>query len=367
MLVFLDELRVPGSAAKVMEYAREFGHEVHSIQVRSRWDREAFVALRKLLDRIRPRLVHAHDVKASLYLMKAGRLRGFGPFEPAMVSTHHGAAARKGLIRLYEEIYVRWALPCFDAVFVVCSADRASLERRGVAREKIHLHLNGVDRLLVTPGDERARIRREIRARWRDAHPEIPDPDETLFLGVVARLSSEKRHDRMIRALAEAKLRYPDRRVALLCFGGGALEAELRRLAQAAGVASDVYWMGYSRTIPQEMAGLDLLLCLSDGEGIPVNLLEAGWSATPVLSTAVGGIPDLIDSSAVGYLVAREDTDEFIGGRIAGILADPKRRSEVGAAYQRHVISRFSERAWLDRLRMTYAALESKAPHSVLP
>jgi glycosyltransferase involved in cell wall biosynthesis len=355
-IVFLEETRLDVGAKGPVAYARELGHDVHTVRVRSRWDRRAFGELRNVLDRLSPRIVHAHDVKASLYLLKASKLGGRDSFKPKLVSTHHGAAARKGIIRLYEEIYVRWALPHFDAVLCVCEGDYASLKRRGVPGDLLQIHYNGVDRIHVPP-EARAKAQRQIRAGWRALDPGLPGPEEAVFLGAVARLSDEKRHDRMIRALAEAKRLRPEQAFVLLCFGIGAEEAKLKALTRTLGMESEIRWMGYSKTIGQEMAGFDLLLCLSDGEGIPINLIEAGWSGTPVLSTSVGGIPDLLNSNEVGYLVSKQESDTQIGTELARIMADSSGRKATGLRYQERIVTQFSERAWLDQLRAFYARL----------
>ncbi|MBI3544070.1 MAG: glycosyltransferase [Deltaproteobacteria bacterium] len=350
-IVFLSETRVQGGATGPVEYARALGHEVHSVPVRGRWDRKAFKELRELLDRLKPRVVHAHDVKASLYLMKAAQARP--DFVPGLVSTHHGAVARSGIIRLYEEFYVRYVLPYFDATMCVCEGDIASLSRRGLPLEKLHLHINGVERPMVAAA-ARIDVQRSVRNRWKQAVEAIPGPNDALVVGAVARLSGEKRHDRMIHAMATVKRKLAPRRAVLLCFGIGAEEAKLKELTKAAGLEDTVFWMGYSKTIGSEMAGFDLLLCLSDGEGIPINLLEAGWAGTPVFSTRVGGIPDVLSNPQVGYLVDKSESDETIGAMMAETLADYAGRARVGEAYQRHVIANFSERAWLATLKKVY-------------
>ncbi|MBI3558657.1 MAG: glycosyltransferase, partial [Deltaproteobacteria bacterium] len=327
------------------------GLEVHTVPVRGRWDRKAFAQLRELLDHLQPRVAHAHDVKASLYLMKAARVRA--GFKPQLVSTHHGAVARKGKIRLYEEIYVRWVLPRFDDVMCVCEGDIASLNRRGLPLSKLHLHINGVDRPKVEP-QARDDVQRTIRARWKLSMPSLPEPGEALYLGAVARLSDEKRHDRMLNVLSVLKREMPGKRVVLVCFGTGAEEARLKGLTAAAGLQNDVFWMGYSKTIGQEIAGFDLLLCMSDGEGIPINLIEAGWAGTPVFSTRVGGIPDLLSSDQVGYLVEKSDTDQAIGRTMARVLGDTAGREALGRRYQQYIVANFSEKAWLDTLRAVY-------------
>jgi glycosyltransferase involved in cell wall biosynthesis len=270
---------------------------------------------------------------------------------PALVSTHHGASSPTGLFRLYEELYVRWALPRFQAVLCVCSPDRKRLERRGVPASILHTHLNGVDRPLVEMAN-RSATQREIRQSWKKLDPTLPD--DCLIIGVVARLSGEKRHDRILRAFAAAKRIGTSKPCILLNFGVGGEEANLKKLTNDYGLTQEVRWLGYSKTIGSEMAGFDLLVCLSDGEGIPINLIEAGWSGTPVLSTSVGGIPDLLNEE-VAYLVTRETADSAIGEKMARILSDREDRNARGTRFQERITNQFSSRVWLERLRAVYA------------
>lgn len=349
-IIFLTENRRAEESEKPVNYARQYGHSVYSVPVRGRWDRVAFRDLREVLDRLQSRVVHAHDVKASVYLHQARKVKP--GFNAKLVSTHHGAAARSGKIRLYEEFYVRFILPAFDRVLAVCAADQHSIVRRGVDAAKVLVHLNGTNRPHVDPA-ARATEAARIRRAWKEKNPNLPDADRAIFMGAVARLSPEKRHDRMLRVLSHLK----DQNTVLVCFGTGAEEERLRALARELGVENRVFWMGYSNTISNEIAGFDLLLSLSDGEGIPINLLEAGWAGTPVVATQVGGIPDLIPSSEVGILVNRDDPDEAIAARIRIALQNRESLAQVGSAFQQRVVTKFSEDAWLNQLKNVYGSL----------
>lgn len=354
-IVFLTESRRAAESEKPVNYARQYGHSVYSVPVRGRWDRQAFRDLRDVLDRLQSRVVHAHDVKASVYLHQARKARP--GFTAKTVSTHHGAAARSGKIRLYEEFYVRFILPAFDRVLAVCSADRHSITRRGVAAEKVVVHLNGTNRPHVEPR-VKSEVAAQIRRSWKQKMPTLPDPADAVFMGAVARLSPEKRHDRMLHVLRHLQSAERAKNAVLVCFGTGAEEERLRALARELGVEDRVYWMGYSNTISNEIAGFDLLLSLSDGEGIPINLLEAGWAGTPVVATQVGGIPDLIPSSDVGILVQREDSDRAIAERIQVALQNRESLAQLGANFQKRVVSQFSEEAWLNQLKEIYRGLQ---------
>ncbi len=350
-IVFLVETRQWEQAQKPIEYAKNLGHKVYPVSVRKRWDKQAFQELRDVLDKIKPSIVHAHDVKASVYLRQATLVRP--GFKASLVSTHHGAAYRKGKIRLYEEYYVRFILPHFDKVLCVCEIDRKSIIRRGVPEEKVFIHLNGTDRLRVEP-EEKKKIAHEIRARWKQLVPGLPDPDKAIFLGAVARLSPEKRHDRMLHVLQFLHSSHRTLRPILLCFGTGAEEGRLRALAWQLGMEDHVFWMGYSPTVSNEMAGFDLVLSLSDGEGIPISLLEAGWAGTPVVATEVGGIPDLISSHEYGLLVRREHRNAEIAWSVQDMLLNRPKMKQVGHAFQARVMSKFSQKAWLARLNEIY-------------
>ncbi len=75
--------------------------------------------------------------------------------------------------------------------------------------------------------------------------------------------------------------------------------------AQAAGVSDRIAWLGAVPDAAALFSGLDVLVVSSRTEGTPMNVLEAIDAAVPVVATAVGGIPDLIDDGA-GWLVPSE-------------------------------------------------------------
>lgn len=356
-IFFLLETRVEKGAREVVEYMERHGYRVHVIPVRSRLDRGAITELRRLTRELKPRVLHAHDTKASFYVWRACRGRRAFGFPLKLVSTHHGAAFRKGIIRLYEEIYVRLCLNAFDHVLCMCESDRQSLLRRGVRPGKILIHTNGVDRPKVTEA-ERTETQKRIRASWAETDARLKAVGTlgaskgALWLGAVARLSAEKRHDRMLRVLAGLKERGVE--AVLLCFGRGAEQERLQALTRELGLEAQTFWMGYRGTIGQELAGFDLTLCLSDGEGIPINLLESAWAGTPVLSTRVGGIPDFIRDPETGFLVEPSENDGEIAAKLAEWARTPEELRRRGLAFQADVEKNFSEKSWLGTLRRVY-------------
>ena len=115
--------------------------------------------------------------------------------------------------------------------------------------------------------------------------------------------------------------------------------------------------MGYRGSVGNELAGFDLLVSLSFAEGLPINLIEAGWAGTPVLATWVDGNRDLLPSSQYGVLVSAQASRERTQEALFEILASPSRRKTMGQYFQKRVMENFSGQIWLKQLLKTYEEL----------
>jgi glycosyltransferase involved in cell wall biosynthesis len=133
------------------------------------------------------------------------------------------------------------------------------------------------------------------------------------------------------------------------------MESELRRIARKLGIEGRVVFGGYRARVGDELAGLDVVLSLSDAEGMPINLIEAGWAGTAVLATAVGGVPELLGTPPCGVLLPPNASVACIADELAELLHDAGRRNHLGRMLAERVASEFSSRAWLAGLRRHYA------------
>lgn len=359
LIVMLRETREGAHGAAVGDYARGLGLEVREIPVRSRFDLRTIGLLGDFWSGSAPEIVHAHGPKATLHAALAGRRSASR--RALLVTTHHGVRAADRFLktRLYEKVYEKAVMPLCDLCLTVCTSDRELLIRRGVARERLRVHLNGVDRRPIEPA-ERPSIRAAVRSRW--AHACGLQEMNGFLIGVVGRFSVEKQHRRILSALALLAERSPDIRFRLLCFGSGPLERELRSLSAASPIADRVHWMGYRAAVSEELAGLDLLLSLSNAEGLPINLIEAGWAGTPVLAQGVDGIRDLIEPGVSGVLLDAPASDAQVAAAVKRLALDPAAAAAMGARLQERVRSRFSGEVWLRRLSQLYRdASETRA------
>jgi len=333
-------------------YARSLNLPYDAIHVRGRADFQAVHELQQLLLQLNPSLVHAHGIKASIYLLQAQRK---SKSNYLIVSTHHGA---RGLpdwkVKLYEFFYRRFFLRFFDRVLCVSSADHELLLHSGISSRHLRLHFNGVDGHLIAP-EQRTDEAQHIRRLWfpKERHY------QTFFLGVVARLSPEKDHFRLLRILSRLNQLPCDRDWRCLIFGMGELEMQLRQSAQELGLSKRVVWMGYRENVGNELVGLDLLLSFSKAEGLPINLIEAGWAGTPVMSTSVGGVVDLIPNENDGQGVLPKEPVAISALRLQMCMSAKGRMKldEQARSFQGRVTQEFTQKKWLHRLDAIYSDL----------
>jgi|GEM_PF-674856 glycosyltransferase involved in cell wall biosynthesis/peptidoglycan/xylan/chitin deacetylase (PgdA/CDA1 family) len=335
-------------------YARSLNLPYYDVRVCGQWDHVAMRDLCLLLRRLNPVLAHAHDVKASAYLQQAKQALTDKNFP--IVSTHHGVEGRPDWkTKMFELFYRMYLLNKFDRVCCVSCADYEILARSGIPKGRLRLHLNGIEGRLV-PLEQRAVESRRIRPAW------LPDEmrrDDLFLMGVIGRLMPEKDHDRLIKVLALLN-RLPgvmDWRC--LIFGTGPLEKKLRLQAHRFGAASRIKWMGYRDEVGKELAGLDLALSFSRAEGLPINLIEAGWAGTPVMCTRVGGVTDLFPDESYGELVPKDEFPEESAWRLKLCLSKEGQAKllEKSIRFQQRVTEEFNQNKWIRRLREIYSEL----------
>ena len=114
------------------------------------------------------------------------------------------------------------------------------------------------------------------------------------MVGTVAVFRSQKRLDDWLQVAAHVAARRRD--VTFLLVGGGPLEAFIQTRIDALGLAHCVRTPGFRQDGRRLMGVLDVYLTTSEFEGLPIALLEAMTLGKPVVSTAVGGIPEVLET-----------------------------------------------------------------------
>ena len=104
------------------------------------------------------------------------------------------------------------------------------------------------------------------------------------------------------------------------------------------------------------LAALDVAVCCSDFEGGPLSVMEYMGAGLPVVATRVGGLPELVQDGETGILVEPRDP-AGLADAIAGLLADPDRRRELGSAGRDLRAREYDVDVWMSRIEALYASL----------
>ncbi len=308
------------------------GVHTRVLRLRSTAYREERRAIRDLLREVRADVLHTHGYRSDV--LDSGVAASLGV---ATVSTVHGFTGFGWKGKVYEWVQRRW-LRRFDAVVVVSDLLRAELARSGVPERRLHVIQNAWQ--AAEPPLERAEARTAL-----GLDPVAP------VVGWVGRLSPEKGPDLAIRVLEALKT--PDVRLSVV--GGGPMEHDLRLDVERRGLTSRVRWHGVVPGAGRYLGAFDAVLMSSRTEGTPMSLLEAMSAGTPVVTTSVGGIPDVVSESEA-VLAPAGDVAALARG-LDAVFDAPSEAAGRADAARRRLADVFAVEPWARRYRDLYESV----------
>jgi glycosyltransferase involved in cell wall biosynthesis len=270
-------------------------------------------------------VIHGHNPGVHHYAALAARLAGV----PVAINTRHSASTSKGLP--YQERYFRWVKPLTSHVVFVCDYVRRLLEPKlQYPPAKCSVILNGIplEGFLArpaSPGSRQPRIR----------------------FGTIGRLVPAKGHSILIDAFSRISREAPGAELSI--FGYGSLDAELAAQIARLGLEGRVRLEGRTDDSPGALAGLDVFILSSVNEGLPLVILEAMAAGLPILSTSVGGVPEVLPKES-SWLCPPGDAEALAAAMLqAARCRDLRERGETsrrGAAANyglEHMVRRYEE------------------------
>jgi glycosyltransferase involved in cell wall biosynthesis len=168
----------------------------------------------------------------------------------------------------------------------------------------------------------------------------------------VGNLYPVKGHTYLLEALALLAVRFPRLHVAIA--GRGELDGPLLARAHALHVADRFHLLGLRSDIGNVLAGADVFVLPSLSEGVPLALLEAMLAARPIVASAVGEVPTVLDGGRVGVLVPPRDV-AALAGALVNLLSDPAQARRLGAAAAARAAEVYTLSAMIDRYVALYA------------
>jgi glycosyltransferase involved in cell wall biosynthesis len=296
--------------------------------------------LRSLADRMRrsgTAVVHTHNVLPHKFGALAARCAGV----PVVVHTKHG---RNFVRRPFEhpkaQVYGHLLSWITDRIVAVSeNAHEVCRRYELVPARKLMTMKNGID------------VRRyELEIDRAAVLSQLGIPASARVVGNVARCVLEKDHATLVRAFARVLPSVPD--AFLLLVGDGPLLEATGALCRGLGLAERVKLAGRRADVPRVLRALDVFALSSITEGTSISLLEAMSAEVPVVATAVGGNPELVEDGVTGLLCPPSDPDA-LAARIGEVLRSPAPARHRARAAKAKVIRLYS----LDRVIAEYMQL----------
>ena len=172
----------------------------------------------------------------------------------------------------------------------------------------------------------------------------------------VGSLWTPKRFDRLLRIIAKLKTR-SCKKIKTVIIGSGVLQMELEYLAKKLLLSqNDLEFKGSVSDIAPEYRKSEIFVLTSDWEGTPNVILEAMASGLPIVSTRVGGIPEVVTDGISGFLVDRNNEDELLE-KIIYFINRPKDRIAFGNKGYEYIKENHSIEALKSKLRKIYDSI----------
>ncbi len=206
-------------------------------------------------------------------------------------------------------------------------------------RKVVTVH-NGIDVQRFSPEDEYTAI---WRRRWGI-------PDNALIFGAIGRLAAMKGYNTALSGFQAVLQLFPDTDLRLVLVGEGSEERALKELADKIVPSGRVIFVPFCDRPWEPLSALNVFLMPSLNEGLPLALLEAMACRCCPIAMAVGGVPEVVSSPELGWLVPAGDVKAFANAMMAAAAQTPQERMLMGKRARAHIVENFNATVQFSRL-----------------
>jgi glycosyltransferase involved in cell wall biosynthesis len=317
------------------------GLELIPLAPRTEMDLSAAWKFSRLLKRVDPDVVHAHDphgvaMSALALSLVAGSARG-GPVPPLV-------ASRRVDFHLKGNSFSRWKYRQVDCFIAASEAIRKMLVADGVDADRTVTVHEGID------------VDHVLAAPPVNVHEAFFLPHGAPVVGNVAALVPHKGQQYLIDAAHLVVQQLPDARFVIL--GEGELREHLEKQVHEHHLEKHVWLPGFRTDVLGCIKGFDLFVMSSVTEGLGTSLLDAMAASRPIVATTAGGIPEIVADGVTGLLVPPRDHGA-LAAAIVRMLKDDAARRRLGDAGFARVNDRFTVERMVENTANVYSRINS--------
>jgi glycosyltransferase involved in cell wall biosynthesis len=304
-------------------------------------DFKAYNKIKKIIQDFKPDIVHTHAAKSGFI----GRLAAYNAKVPVITHTFHGhifhSYFNSASTILFKNLE-RYSAKISDGIIAISEKQKQELS-------EVH-KICKPEKITVIPlGFDLFKFQENVQEKRKSFRENYLLDDDEIAIGIVGRLVPIKNHSLFIKALKKV-LDNTKFKVRAFIVGDGESKESIKELAKSLGIdftefssekrKAPLTFTSWLKDIDWVNAGMDIIALSSLNEGTPVSLIEAQAAGKPVVTTAVGGIEDVVLTGKTALLSDKEDYETFADNLL--LLTESKeKRSQMSVLGRDFVNERF--------------------------
>lgn len=301
--------------------------------------------LRKISNYIKHKkvvIVHTHGPRANVYVNLLKKITNFHWIVTVHSDPRHDFMGKGMYGHLLSKLNVN-AIKNADKIIAISEPFKQQLENIGVEPHKIITAFNGID------------FQKQINNPYTKGDFGL-STDDFLFL-MVARLEHVKGHAIALEAFANMSKKAKN--CHLMLIGDGSLTNELKNQASDLRILENVHFLGYRDDVDRFYNMADITLLTSYSESFPLVLLESARAKTPVITTDVGGVAELIPDQSLGWRIQPGDVSELISAMEQALFFKEKNMlHDMGDKLFTHASTHFSLEIFANNIYNVYLNID---------
>lgn len=327
---FENSVTVMKGNGPLLEEASKHGARCFALNMQSRLDIWKVCALFKILKNWSPDILHSYLFHSNIAGRITGRLAGI---RHIICGQRNTDSAKKR----HQILFDRWTHPLCEAVISNTQAAKEVITKREkIPPGKIHVIYNGIKEDSAVRSIEKS---------------DITGENDSIILVNVSSFTPKKGHSVLIESVSP--ILKSRKKIHLVLAGSGPLEDEIRSRVFSLELQKKIHFLGYRNDVQSLLRSCDLFILSSLWEGMPNAVLEAMMQGLPVIASAAGGIPEVIEDTVEGFLVPPGNGAK-LADRIIFALDHPEDLKNMALKAKEKVRNHFTIKKMIDSLEGFY-------------
>lgn len=327
---------------KVLAYYRENMPQLDSWVIWREIERYSFEAAATVFGLTKYDLIHTHDIVSTSALWRVK------PKDVPLIATIHGCLATEHLIsgEITSKEGQQWEYVSSEEYYGATSSDITIVPSewlKNIMINDFHIPANHIK--VIPYGMDIEKF------TGNEYSPTLAGQIGKKLIVCPARLVPVKGHEVLIHALAQLKSKRTDWHCWLI--GDGELRQQLEQQVQQLQLDDSITFLGNRSDVPSLLKQADIFVLPSLQDNLPFSVMEAQVTGKPVIVTAAGGIPEMVEHGNTGLIVPAGDHTS-LSNSLENLLANDELRKQLGKNARKYGLKQWSLQTMMKRILKEY-------------